>query len=355
MGSESSMIPLLQILEGDAIEQLRSLPSDSVQCVVTSPPYFGLRDYGVAGQIGLEESPIQFVMALVKVFREVRRVLKPDGAMWLNIGDTYATPTSGQGHRGLKALSDRYSPRKNLRKFHRLSDDAPTVRRPRAVGYREKELIGIPWRLAFALQDDGWMLRQDIIWQKPNPMPESVSDRCTRAHEYLFLMVKSGKYFWDKSAMLEPTSGTAAPRMSKVAIEEIRKARAAGAKPTHSNPSGHGVNPKALQEQFQVASTSSLKVACSLPVAERNRRTVWSVQSEPFSGAHFATFPTALVRPCILATSRPGDVVLDPFGGSGTTGAVAIELGRRAVLVEINPDYVNLIRQRCSVTPGLGI
>lgn len=352
------MTHLLQVFEGDAIEQLRLLPDASVQCCVTSPPYWGLRDYGVAGQIGLETSPLGFVRTLVKVFREVRRVLKPDGALWLNMGDTYATPTSGRGHGGLKALSDRYSPRKNLRKFHRLSEDsgvAPLVRRPRAGAYREKELIGIPWRLAFALQDDGWMLRQDIIWQKPNPMPESVTDRCTRAHEYLFLMVKSGRYYWDKSAMLEPTSGTAAPRMSKSAIEEIRRAREAGAKPTASNPAGHGVNPKARDERFQVASTSSLKVACSLPVAERNRRTVWTVQSEPFAEGHFATFPTALIKPCILATTRPGDHVLDPFAGSGTTGQVAIELGRKAVLIELNPDYVAMIRRRCDTTPGLGI
>lgn len=349
------MSELLQILQGDAIEHLRRMPAESVQCCVTSPPYWGLRDYGVDGQIGLEGSVAEFVTRLRKVFRQVRRVLKPDGVLWLNLGDTYASATRGEGQRGLKALSDRCSPLKNPRTVHRLADERVLVKRPKAQGFSEKELIGIPWRVAFALQDDGWLLRQDIIWHKPNPMPESVRDRCTRAHEYFFMFTRSGEYFWDPQAMREPTSGTAAPRMSKAAMAKILEARANGARPTESNPDGFGVNPKARDERFQVASTSSLKVALSLPVEVRNRRSVWTVGSEPFTGAHFATFPPGLIRPCILATTRPGDLVLDPFGGSGTTGQVAIEAGRRAVLVELNPEYVELIRKRCAVTPGLGI
>lgn len=309
------MIPSVAVYVGDCLASMRSMPSESVQCCVTSPPYWGLRDYGVDGQIGLEPTIDEFMVRLVDVFCEVRRVLRGDGVCWVNMGDAYAQ----NGCHGLKP----------------------------------KDLIGQPWRLAFALQSVGWWLRQDIIWHKPNPMPESVRDRCTKAHEYVFMLTKSERYYWDAEAMKEPVTGTSNARVSKAAAAKIQAAREGGAAVTHANPDGHGVNPKAAIERFGVASTTSLKSAVCLQVENRNSRSVWSIPSEPYSEAHFATFPTALPRKCILASTRPGDTVLDPFGGSGTTGMVSLELGRNAILCELNPEYAEMARKRCDVTPGL--
>jgi len=251
---------------GDCLEVLRGMDSASVQTCVTSPPYWGLRDYGVEGQLGLEKTPDEYVAKMVDVFREVRRVLRDDGTLWLNLGDSYSA-RSGTG-------------------YTQMATTAP--------GLKTKDLIGIPWRVAFALQADGWYLRQDIIWHKPNPMPESVRDRCTKAHEYIFLLSKSRRYYFDSEAMKEPTV---------------------------QSESGFGNE-------------------------TRNRRSVWSVNLRPYKGAHFATFPPDLIRPCVRAGCPIGGVVLDPFAGSGTTAQVAFEEGRLSVLCELNPSYVKLIEER---------
>ncbi|PWC10525.1 DNA-methyltransferase [Brenneria corticis] len=301
-----------QLHVGDCLESLRHLPEQSVHCCVTSPPYYGLRDYGVAGQIGLEQTPDEYIAALVAVFRETRRVLRDDGTLWLNIGDSYAG-TGGRGPQSGKAFKGRARQRETITRAARV----------RGPGLKEKDLVGIPWMLAFALRADGWYLRQEIIWHKTNPMPESVTDRCTKAHEQIFLLSKSPRYFFDSKAIKEPVSGTA-----------------------HSR--GHGVNPKAAANAFGSKQNSSFSEAVRGLVEERNRRTVWLVPVQGYTGAHFATFPPSLIEPCILAGSPQGGVVLDPFGGSGTTAGVALAHNRRAVLCELNPEYAALIPGRVS-------
>ncbi|MBL7644775.1 MAG: site-specific DNA-methyltransferase [Candidatus Hydrogenedentes bacterium] len=258
------------IFEGDALSVLRRLPARSVQCVVTSPPYWGLRDYGIDGQIGLEKTLPEFINGLADVFEEVRRVLKDDGTLWLNIGDGYTS-----GNRGWRA-PDKKNPAR-----------AMSVRPDTPEGLKSKDLMGVPWRLAFALQDRGWYLRTDIIWNKPNAMPESVKDRPTRSHEYVFMMTKSERYYYDVESVKEST-GT----------------------------------------------------------SKRNRRSVWDVNTQAFPKAHFATFPTELVRPCILAGSKPGDMVMDPFFGSGTVGVVCQDTGRNYVGIELNSEYVGIALER---------
>jgi DNA modification methylase len=378
-----------QILIGDCIESMRKLETGSIQTCVTSPPYYGLRSYCAEGteeknhEIGLEQTPDEYVAKMVDVFREVRRVLREDGTCWVNLGDSYAGSwgnyggqNRGQGSQrqitnGSKAIQKAYEGLEGWR--------PPTTNPP---GLKPKDLIGIPWRVAFALQADGWYLRQDIIWHKPNPMPESVTDRCTKAHEYIFLLSKSPRYFFDAAA-----------------IEEDAKWERWGnqtEKKSHTGTAGH-LGGKTLAE---------------LPIRDKkNRRSVWTVTTKPYKGAHFATFPPDLIRPCILAgstryacekcgtphknivertkmgkklsertqtkkeaglatscggamTSPPSSkivghepdcrcnagtkpsVVLDPFGGSGTTGAVSLEEGRNFVLCELNPEYGKLIEDR---------
>lgn len=263
----------VRLLQGDAIHALRTLETDSVQCVVTSPPYWGLRDYDIEGQIGLEETLTEYVSHLRETFGEIRRILCSDGVVWLNIGDGYTS-----GNRGRRA-PDKKNPAR-----------AMDVRPDNPEGLKDKDLLGVPWRVAFALQDDGWYLRSDIIWHKPNAMPESVKDRPTRSHEYIFLLSLSERYFYDYQA----------------------------AKVRNWNGS-------------------------------RNRRTVWSVNTQPFPEAHFATFPPDLIEPCILAGSRENDVVLDPFMGSGTTGLVALRHNRRFIGIDLNPEYVTMAMKRLSL------
>lgn len=312
------MIPTVTINAGDNLTFLRKMPNESVQCCVTSPPYWGLRDYGVEGQIGLEPTLGEFLERLVDVFREVRRVLREDGVCWVNMGDGYAR----QG-----GETDTTATTRTRELSHMASSQKRLTSPPE--GLKPKDLIGQPWRLAFALQSDGWWLRQDIIWHKPNPMPESVRDRCTKAHEYVFMLTKAERYFWDAEAMKEAA-------VSDHASGNGFAGRQGGA--SHMPMTGG----RGTEEEW-------------LPGGKRNRRSVWTIATEPYSEAHFATFPTELPRRCILASSRPGDTVLDPFGGSGTTGMVALELGRNAVLCELNPQYAELARKRCNVTPGLSL
>lgn len=264
-----------QLVLGDCLDSLRRMAPKSVNCCITSPPYFGLRDYGHDRQIGLEPTPDEFVGALVAVFREVRRVLRDDGTLWLNLGDSYWSAKGASGGEDPKQ-------RKQRRGWSRPQDKSPPA------GIKRKDLIGIPWRVALALQADGWYLRQDIIWSKPNAMPDNAGDRCSKSHEYIFLLSKSPRYHFDSKAIME-------------------RAQCGGAK---------------------------------------NKRSVWSVPTKAFKGAHFATFPPGLIEPCVLSGCPEGGVVLDPFGGSGTTAGVALAHGRRAILCELNPDYAGLVDAR---------
>jgi DNA modification methylase len=264
------MMTTSTIHQGDVRDVLPTLEAGSVQCVVTSPPYWGLRDYGVPGQLGLEKTPEDYVETLVEVFREVRRVLRDDGTVWLNLGDS----------------------------FH------------------NKQLTGVPWRVAFALQADGWYLRSDIIWHKPNPMPESVTDRPTKSHEYLFLLTTSPRYYYDADAIKEPYQPSSKSR-GKHRRQDFRKS---------------------------TVSMAGTTKTWSASTNQANRRSVWTINTQPYSAAHFATFPTALVEPCIKAGSTTGDLILDPFAGSGTVGCVALKLGRTFVGVELNPEYCTLAR-----------
>ena len=309
--------PIARIIPGDALAGLATLPDASVNCCVTSPPYWGLRDYGVDGQIGLEPTPAEYVAKMVAVFREVRRVLRDDGTLWLNLGDSYASDTKGSGGSDpVTSPKQAYKGVKNGQGF-----DARRVNH----GLKTKDLVGIPWRVAFALQADGWYLRSDIIWSKPNPMPESVTDRPTKAHEYLFLLAKSERYHFDSNAIADDAQQPIGERRWTGAQE---KAVRTG---NHSGTLGSNQGP-----------------------ATRNKRTVWTIPTEPFHGAHFAVMPTALVKPCILAGCPTGGTVLDPFTGSGTVAVVALENGCGFVGCELNPAYVEIAKKRIgNVTPAL--
>lgn len=327
----------LQLITGDALATLKTLPADSVQCVVTSPPYWGLRDYGVAGQMGLEPTLEDWLAAQVAVFREVRRVLRPDGTCWVNMGDCYHSGRPGaQGDTG--QMKDREITR------HRV-----TQHQRRIEGLKHKDLVGQPWRLAFALQADGWWLRRDIVWHKPNPMPETVYDRPSTAHEYVFLLTKSAKYFYNTDEAREPVTGNSHARGDGI----NRKIKMPDGWDTGAG--GHGSFHRGGREKGKTRpkQNPSFSGAVNELVDDRNWRSVWTISTEPFHGSHFATFPETLAKRCIIAGSKAGDMVLDPFGGSGTTGAVAIGLGRRAILIELNPEYCALIRQRCTTTIGL--
>lgn len=294
---------------GDCLEILKSLPSGSVDCCVTSPPYFALRDYNAEGQIGLEATPAEYVSKLLEVFTEVRRVLKPQGTLWLNLGDSYGSGT---------------------RKTWGADKKAP--KRPEALGAVRgkngfsKQLIGIPWRVAFALQEAGWILRSDIIWSKPNAMPESVKDRPTKAHEYVFLLTKQGKYFYDADAVREAHS--------------YKDSRAGGNGTHYSNGVRYHEGVKHLDTNVQRG------VWMGQPPNGKNMRSVWTINTQPYPEAHFATFPEELARRCVLAGCPEEGTVLDPFCGSGTVGAVAKRYGRRFIGIDLNPDYLEMARRR---------
>jgi DNA modification methylase len=368
-----------EIRTGSALDVLRTMEPESVQCVVTSPPYWGLRDYGtgrweggdggcdhvvygggppesstlvgtkqrgisdvtrgncprcgarrIDRQIGLEASPEEYVATLVEVFREVRRVLRKDGTVWLNLGDCYATfagrafsPGGGEQGERFRAMGAQVPDSKN-------PQSGIPVYQPNRMpiaGLKPKDLVGIPWRVAFALQADGWWLRSDIIWAKPNPMPESVTDRPTKAHEYLFLLTKSGRYYYDQEAVAETS---------------IHNGRVVEYDGSQKN------SVAVLDDRMRTRLAHTTTVAPT-----RNLRSVWTVTTEPFPEAHFATFPRKLVEPCIKAGSRPGDVVLDPFCGSGTTGVVALQLGRLFVGIDLSPTYAEMAERRIHNEAGL--
>ena len=317
---------------GDARAVLATLPEQSVQTVVTSPPYWGLRDYGVEGQIGLERTPEEYIAVMVDVFRAVWRVLRDDGTLWMNIGDGYTS-----GNRGYRAPD-----KKNPARAMDVCPDTPE-------GLKPKDLIGIPWMLAFALRADGWYLRQDIIWSKPNPMPESVTDRCTKAHEYIFLFSKSPRYYFDADAIKEPAQSDR-PDMAAKGIRTGTAYLQQGPLASNHSRSGNKERKPASARGVPFAPGGGTNGAVAGSVLwegnTRNKRDVWTVASKPFKGAHFATFPPALIEPCVLAGAPAGGVVLDPFHGAGTTGMVALKHGRRYVGIEINPDYLTLSRDR---------
>lgn len=320
------MIQPNTIIVGDAIDVLRDMDTSVCDMCVTSPPYYGLRNYEAPGQIGLEASPEEYIERLVEIFREVRRVLRDDGTLWINIGDSYATRSGAQ-------------PPTNTR--NKCGHTAKTV----PTGYKAKDLIGIPWMLAFALRDDGWYLRQDIIWQKTNCMPESVRDRCTKSHEYLFLLSKSPRYYFDAEAISEPIAESSAKRYQ----QNLAAQKGSDRQPGKTNDSMKAALPRFGGNKYgddKRAESRTKSGAVCKPQLRRNKRDVWPISTAGFKGAHFATFPPALVRPCIRAGSRPGGIVLDPFIGSGTTASVAIEDGRNYIGIDVNPDYVTLANKR---------
>ena len=298
-----------QIFNQDCIQGMRSLPDGCVNTCITSPPYYGLRDYGHDGQIGLEESPEAYVQKMVEVFREVKRLLRDDGTLWLNLGDSYAGNNSQASNNGRAGFGN---PREKV--VNRTGE-----------GLKTKDLIGIPWRVAFALQADGWYLRQDIIWHKPNPMPESVRDRCTKAHEYIFLLSKSGRYFFDSDAIKEA---------AKSSSEGIRFG---GSKYGDSDDPKHATKSGNVSKEYERA----------------NKRSVWTVATKPYRDAHFATYPEDLIVPCILAGCPEGGLVLDPFMGAGTTALVSKKLGRNYVGFELNEEYKKIADKRLNKTLGI--
>ena len=328
---------------GDCLETLQHMPDGIAQTCVTSPPYFGLRDYGHDGQIGLEPTPDEFIAKLVSVFREVRRVLSDDGTLWLNIGDSYNGYMANQRGTGLEA--GRQKSRKYIEPGAGL----------RTTTVKNKDLIGIPWMLAFALRADGWYLRQEIMWAKPNPMPESVTDRCTKSHESIFLLAKSEKYHCDMAAIKEPAAPGSIARWNQDIEGQIGSDRIPGKNNGNMKAVGGrlagNVKPPKGQAAYEAGDESHCTKGGLLAYAQRqedvgagadrNKRSVWTVATTPYKGAHFATFPTALIEPCILA-----GVVLDPFFGSGTTGQVAQDLGRKFIGCELNPAYKSLQDER---------
>lgn len=347
-----SEMPKYRIITGDALESLKALPDESIDCCVTSPPYWGLRDYGVEGQIGREKSPEEFAAVLVTVFREVRRVLKEQGTLWVNLGDSYASawPCSRVNAVGNGSLE-------NGKRENRPS------RLP--SGTKEKDLIGIPWLVAFALRADGWYLRSDIIWAKPNCMPESVTDRPTRSHEYIFLLSKNRDYFYDADAIRNPPSpellkqieegynGKATKDFSESGVQDASETKSRiieNARKKIDKQRGHSRRHDGFNDRWDNLSKEEQMALGS------NKRDVWTVAPANYKDAHFATFPPDLITPCILAGSRAGGTILDPFAGSGTTGQVALEHGRNFVGIELNPSYVKLIEARLHATqPGFVI
>lgn len=303
------------IIVSDALKALKQIKTESIDCCVTSPPYYNLRDYGVDGQIGIEAAPEEYISKLTEIFREVRRVLRNDGTLWLNIGDSYAGSCKG------KIKNSEIKP---------------------------KDLIGIPWLLAFALRADGWYLRQDIIWQKTNCMPESVKDRCTKSHEYIFLLAKSARYYFNAEAISEPIAGSSTKRY----LQNIEAQKGSERYPGKTNGAMKAALPRFGGKKYGNGESDKNRTKSGsvyVPTLRRNKRDVWAVSTASFKGAHFAVFPEQLVEPCVLAGCRKGGIVLDPFCGSGTTGVVARKNNRNFIGIELNPQYAELADERFKV------
>jgi len=314
----------IEILQGDCIESLKKLEDQSINTCITSPPYWGLRNYNdEAKQLGMEDTPKEFTENLVKVFREIKRVLRDDGTAWLNLGDSYAMSSIRGGNKKFSG---------NVGSHNHYDKSIKKGKRNIPKGIKPKDLIGIPWRVAFALQADGWYLRQDIIWHKPNPMPESVRDRCTKSHEYIFLLSKKAKYYYNHEAIKEDSVFT----NSKGEVGKANSTKSIG-----KSVSG--------KDGFEIR--NGLKNMGIYP--KRNKRSVWTITTKPFKGAHFATFPKDLIEPCVLAGCPEGGTVLDPFGGSGTTGIVAVSHNRNAILLELNAEYIELAKARINKEVGM--
>lgn len=300
------------ILIGDAKDKLKELETESIQSVITSPPYWGLRDYGQNKQVGLEPTPQEYVANMIEIFKEIKKVLKNDGTLWLNIGDSYSSA------RDSKAVPDSLRSNEGTLVANAANRNPSNLKK---AGLKHKDLVGIPWMLAFALRADGWYLRQDVIWAKPNPMPESVKDRCTKSHEYIFMLTKSEKYYYDYNAIREPRT---------------------------SSGSNHQFGGKKYNHPDNLIYGSTQSVYES--DGKRNKRDVWTIPTQAFRGAHFAVMPEALVEPCILAGSKVDDFILDPFAGSGTVGVVAKKHNRRFIGIELNPDYAKIANDRINET-----
>jgi DNA modification methylase len=338
-----------RIICGDNCEVMRTMPSESIDCCVTSPPYWGLRDYGHDGQIGLESTPEEYVARMVEVFREVKRLLKDDGTLWLNLGDSYA-----RNGGGVQSKMNTVHKMGVGQKATYLAGGMQSIDKV-PEGLKAKDLIGIPWRVAFALQADGWYLRQDIIWHKPNPMPESVTDRCTKSHEYVFLLSKSERYYYDQEALKEPVAEDTEARYERGRSNGHKYADGGPGNQTiakgfdHMKKSGNknkrwGANETAIRTDGSGIVETQRGIPWEGSV--RNKRSVWTITTKPYSGAHFAVMPADLVKPCIMAGCREGGVVLDPFSGSGTTAMVARDLSCRYVGIELNPEYVEISLKR---------
>jgi DNA modification methylase len=320
-----------KLLCGDVLETLKTLDTESVQCVITSPPYYGLRNYKMDGQIGLEQSPQEYIDTLVRIFREMRRVLKSNGVFWLNLGDTYSSFKDGKQVKQTLVNSDKndipFSPTRN-----------PAIMS--AAGLKNKDLMMLPASVAIALRNDGWYLRSEVVWAKPNPMPESVKDRPTRSHEMIYLFSKSAQYFYDNDAIKEEClwkDNRTGDRLSK----RIQKRHVETAPKPHKNMMDDGQQPNSFHKN---RANGGKDVYYEM----KNKRDVWTVSTSGFKGAHFATFPPKLIVPCVLAGSREGNTILDPFSGSGTTGVVALQNGRNYVGIELNPEYVEISKRRIS-------
>ncbi len=341
---------LNKIYQGDSLEVLKTLPSSSINCCVTSPPYYGLRDYGMTDQIGLEETPELFIARLVTVFNEVYRVLKPEGTLWVNIGDSYASAP--------KKRVPAHAKKNNQNCLHQINKITG--------GLKAKDLIGIPWMLAFALRAAGWYLRQDIIWSKPNPMPESVTDRCTKAHEYIFLLSKSNKYYFDAESIKTLVSDATVIRMA----QQLEKQKGSDRVPGRTNGTMKAVGPGRNARKGIDVKGGNQGAEKGIPAmglkgngfkdhsgyftpdgkligdGKANKKSVWTVATMPFTEAHFATFPEDLIVDCIKAGCPLDGIVLDPFSGAATTGLVSRKLGRNFVAIELNPEYIELSDRR---------
>lgn len=330
-----------KIILGDCIAGMKTMPAGCVQTCITSPPYWGLRDYGHTDQLGAEKTPEEYIENMVAVFREVRRILRDDGTVWLNLGDSYY---GGKGQNG----SSKARATAAERGYSQSGGTVTMATRPSDMpieGFKPKDLFGIPWRVAFALQADGWYLRQDIIWSKPNPMPESVTDRCTKSHEYIFLLSKKKHYYFDHEAIQEPAAESTAARLLRGVSDTHKNVDGAPGQTPHSMNKPRK-NARAFGAKVQVGTKQGDVGNTFLNTGKRNKRTVWTVTTKPFRGAHFATYPKDLIEPCVLAGCPVGGTVFDPFTGSGTTAIVAMNHGRNFIGTELNPEYIKIAESR---------